>query len=65
MVTEHGRPIAYVTPYANADALDELVARGEATPADSPIQEAMAHFPPVASPLSGSSVLAQMREDER
>jgi prevent-host-death family protein len=65
VVTEHGRPIAYVTPHVEANPLDELLARGEATAAEASAHDVLRQFPPVPSPQSGSEVLAQMREEEQ
>lgn len=67
-VTNRGRPVARLLPHAcqpRRSRLEELIARGEATPA----RGSLADLPPPRPPLPGrrslSEVLMEMRDDER
>jgi prevent-host-death family protein len=68
-ISEYGRPIARLmpaTPTTGAPLLDRLIAQGRATPASNP--GAVPPTPPRDEHDDGvslSSVLAQMRDDER
>jgi prevent-host-death family protein len=65
-VTEHGHPVAHLTPLPvePASALERLVAEGRATPAYGDLLELETVAPPARGP-SVSEVLRRMREDER
>jgi len=67
IVTEHGAPVATLSPYQGASSLAELVARGEASPPTGGLPEFL------ATPLleldpgeaTASDILRQMRDDTR
>lgn len=68
-ITEHGRPVARLTPAAlttGTPLLDRLIARGTATPASAP-----GPIPPTPAReqrdegVSLSAALARIRDDER
>lgn len=68
VVTEYGRPVARLVPYAPARTLEELVESGEATPPSGDLQEFLKRFaeePPVMSPVPLSQILQEMRDEER
>ena len=68
VVTEYGRPVARLVPYAPARTLEELVESGEATPPSGDLQEFLKRFaeePPVISSVPLSQILQEMRDDER
>lgn len=67
IVTEHGAPIATLSPYQEVSSLAELVARGEASPPTGGLPEFL------ATPLleldpgeaTASDILRQMRDETR
>jgi prevent-host-death family protein len=65
-VTEHGHPVARLTPLpaASVSTLERLIAEGRATPAQGDLLELEPVAPPTGSP-SVSEVMRRMREDER
>ncbi len=65
-VTEHGRPVARLTPLTDArtSTLDRMIAEGRATPAKRDI----ASLPPPLPARGGrplSQILQEMRDEER
>ena len=66
-VTEHGRPVALLTPIPKEGVLDRMIAEGRATPATASRRDFL-DLPPI-EPKPGiplpSEILAKMREDER
>lgn len=65
-VTEHGRPVARLTPLTDAPmtTLDRMIVDGRATPAKADI----ASLPPPAPARGGkplSQILQEMRDEER
>jgi antitoxin (DNA-binding transcriptional repressor) of toxin-antitoxin stability system len=65
VVTEHGTPIARLEPYKARSRLDEMIAKGDATPAEITIEEFLATHVPIESDIRGSDIIQQMRDDER
>lgn len=65
VVTEHGKPVARLVPFAQKSKLDEMIESGEAIPAEISTTEFLATHIPVVSEIRGSDVLREMREDER
>ncbi len=65
VVTEHGTPIARLEPYKARSRLEEMIAEGDAIPAEISIQEFLATYVPVESEIRGSDILQQMRDEER
>jgi prevent-host-death family protein len=61
-VTQRGRLVARIVP-ARPDTWEDMVARGEIIPAESPGR--LEDIAPVDCGVSLSEVLLQMREDER
>jgi prevent-host-death family protein len=66
-VTDHGRPVALLTPIPRKGVLDRMIAEGRATPATASRREFLDR--PQIEPKPGvplpSEILARMREDER
>ena len=65
VVTEHGTPIARLEPYKARSRLEEMIAEGDAIPAEISIQEFLATYVPIESEIRGSDILQQMRDEER
>lgn len=65
VVTELGKPVARLVPFAQKSRLDEMIESGEAIPAEISTAEFLATHIPVVSEVRGSDVLREMREDER
>ena len=65
IVTEHGNPVAHLVPYSQAHPLEDMIARGEAISASSSLSAFFDTCEPLTSDITGSEVLARMREDER
>lgn len=67
IVTEHGAPIATLSPYREASSLAELIARGEASPPTGGLPEFLATplLEVVPGEATASEALRQMREDPR
>jgi antitoxin (DNA-binding transcriptional repressor) of toxin-antitoxin stability system len=65
VVTEHGTPIARLEPYNARSRLEEMIAEGDAIPAEISIQEFLATYVPIESEIRGSDILQQMRDEER
>ncbi len=65
VVTEHGTPIARLEPYKARSRLDDMIADGDAIPAEISIQELLATHVPIESEIRGSDILQQMRDEER
>ena len=66
-VTEHGRPVALLTPIPNKGVLDRMIAEGRATPATGDLDEFLSSpmIPPKPGVPLPSAILARMREHER
>ena len=67
-VTNRGRPVARLVPHIRhprRSRLEELIARGEATPATRDITEFLPPPRPALPGRSLSEVLMEMREEER
>jgi len=67
-VTEHGNPVAELTPVrqASESVLDRMIAEGRATPATGSLKDALA-LPPIELPPGSralSEVLQEMRDEE-
>ena len=61
-VTEHGRPVARLTPLPRGTAtLDQLIAEGRATPATMRIED----LPPLTGPITNETgrILEELREE--
>lgn len=65
VVTDRGRPVARLVPYATETTLDEMIASGEVTPSSGSLHEFLAHHVPVESEVPGSEILDAMRDEER
>jgi prevent-host-death family protein len=65
VVTEHGTPIARLEPYKARSRLEDMIAEGDAIPAEITIQEFLATHVPIESEIRGSEILQQMRDEER
>lgn len=65
VVTEHGTPIARLEPYIARSRLDEMIADGDAIPAEISIEEYLATYVPIESDIRLSDVLQEMRDEER
>lgn len=65
VVTEHGTPIARIEPYKARSRLEDMIAEGDAIPAEITIQEFLATHVPIESEIRGSEILQQMRDEER
>ncbi len=65
VVTEHGTPIARLEPYKARSRLEDMIAEGDAIPAEISIQEFLATHVPIESEIRGSDILQQMRDEER
>ena len=68
VVTEYGRPVARLVPYAPARTLEDMIESGEVTPPSGDLQEFLKRFaeePPIISPVPLSHILQEMRDDER
>ena len=65
VVTEHGTPIARLEPYKARSRLDDMIADGDAIPAENSIEEYLATHVPIESEMRGSDILQQMRDEER
>lgn len=60
VVTERGKPIARITPANSRSKLDELIARGLATPAKRPVRSVL---PP---PIKANGTVSDLvRDDDR
>jgi prevent-host-death family protein len=66
-VTEHGAPIATLSPYQEASSLAELIANGVASPPTGGLPEFLAAplLEVVPGEATASEALRQMREDPR
>lgn len=65
VVTEHGKPIAFLSPYSEDRTLEQMIADGDAIAPTLPI-EALLTLPPL-EPSDGPSseeVLEELREDK-
>lgn len=65
VVTEHGTPIARLEPYKARSRLDDMIAEGDAIPAEISIEEYLATYVPIESDIRLSDVLKEMRDEER
>ena len=65
MVTEHGNPIARLEPYKARSRLDDMIADGDAIPAEISVEELLATHVPIESDIRLSDVLREMRDEER
>ena len=65
VVTEHGTPIARLEPFKARSRLEDMIAEGDAIPAEITIQEFLATHVPIESEIRGSEILQQMRDEER
>ena len=68
VVTDRGRPVARLVPYAPTRTLDELIESGEVTPPRGDLQEFLKRFaeePPVMPSVPLSHILQDMRDEER
>jgi prevent-host-death family protein len=63
-VTDHGHPIARIVPLHSERTLDQLIAEGRATHAQGDLLS-VAPLPALKGEPHLSSVLADMRDDER
>ncbi|MEX0985680.1 MAG: type II toxin-antitoxin system prevent-host-death family antitoxin [Actinomycetota bacterium] len=62
VVTEHGRPVARLTPpISDTSTLERLIAEGRATPATTRIED----LPPLSGPITdeGTRALRELGED--
>ena len=65
VVTEHGNPIARLEPYKARSRLDDMIADGDAIPAEISVEELLATHVPIESDIRLSDVLREMRDEER
>ena len=65
VVTEHGTPIARLEPYKARSRLDDMIADGDAIPAEISVEELLATHVPIESDIRLSDVLREMRDEER
>ena len=64
-VTEHGKPVALLTPLPrDDDPLAEMEAAGELIPASKPWAELPPPLPPTPGAPTLSEILAQMRDED-
>jgi prevent-host-death family protein len=64
-VTDHGRPVALLSPMPEAGPLERLRARGEVRLATADLHDLPPPLPPQPGQELPSAVLARLRQDER
>ncbi len=64
-VTDHGRPVALLTPIPNGSRLERLAASGRLTPAAGDLLDLGKPLKPAARVQLPSEALSKAREDER
>jgi antitoxin (DNA-binding transcriptional repressor) of toxin-antitoxin stability system len=64
-VTEHGRPVALLSPLPEAGRLEQLRAAGDVIPADGDFDDLPPPLPLRPGAKPPSAVLARLRRDER
>lgn len=63
-ITDHGRPVALLTPLPEGTPLERLRSSGDLSPATTDINDLPAPLPPRSHELP-SAVLERLRHDER
>jgi prevent-host-death family protein len=64
-VTDHGRPVALLTPIPQVSRLEQLKAAGDVEPAEGDLDDLGPPLAPVPGQELPSSVLSRLRADER
>ncbi len=64
-VTDHGHPVALLTPIPTGNIIEELIASGQMTPGQGDIRDLPPPLPPKPGLPLPSEILQTMRSDER